>query len=107
MGNASYCAMDTDPAVRRERRRKMRFGRIGEAWDRFRRWFVRNGELILLLIRIAIVILRAIGLLSRRMRVATRGGLGVLPRATVRVRGTSSRVGSTRAARPRDPSRRS
>jgi hypothetical protein len=74
--------MDTDPAVRAARRRKMRYGRIGEAWDRFRRWFVRNGDLIVLLIRIALIILSAIGILSRRMRVARRGGLGGLPRAT-------------------------
>jgi hypothetical protein len=78
--------MDTDPEVRRARRRKMRFGRIGDTWDRFRQWFVRNGELILLLVRIALLILRAIGILSRRMRIATRGGLGGLPRATVRRR---------------------
>ena len=62
------------------RRRKLRW-RFGDVWDRIRRFINRNAEVLIFLLRVVLIILRAIGILTTRMCSARRRTLAGLPRA--------------------------
>jgi hypothetical protein len=63
------------------RRKKMRFHWFADAWDRVRRFINRNAEVLIFLLRVVLIILRAIGILTTRMCTARRRTLAGLPRA--------------------------